>query len=253
MSESYPWGSVADRMEWLLQGRSAWKWAQSVHLSSGALSRLLVGKFPDPEKLIPACRIENLSLTWLLEGRGPPYGVATPADDEHAAAILQQILEDEPDTSLLVCHAGTHFTVIASTPVTAQTAAGKNYAYRATTILGGGVAGPGTVRVLTSKRARAANPRGIHAVRLELSQWRDLASGLIGNHHIFGPEGFQERAALNHLVLPTAPAKHMVRDEGAPHWHDEEEHGALELLRSLDRQDHDAAMRMLKGLRDSRR
>ena len=62
--------SPEGRLAFLLRGRKPFVWNRSVHLSNGAVQRMNQGKWPDPAKLVPACRIENVSLTWLLEGRG---------------------------------------------------------------------------------------------------------------------------------------------------------------------------------------
>lgn len=244
---------MPERLEWLLHGRSPWKWGESVRLSSGAISRLMTGRFPDPEKLVPACRIENLSLTWLIEGRGMPYCVATPADDVEAASILGQVFADEPQTNLLVAYTETSYTVIVWMPVQAQTQDGKPYNYNATTILGGGVAGPDTMEVIEANYS-FTGVEYCRALRLERDKWRALASGLMGNHDVFGEGGLLEQSTRGHAPpITLRNGWDQVREYGSIQWQDSDERAAMAILRALEKPDRSAALRMLKGLRDIKR
>jgi hypothetical protein len=87
--------SAAERFEFLLRGRKPYTWAQSVALSRGAIHRLQNGSFPDPEKLVPACRVENISLSWWLDGIGAPYIVYIAANAHEHAVIATTSFADE--------------------------------------------------------------------------------------------------------------------------------------------------------------
>jgi len=86
----------AERLGYLLRGRKPYSWARDVALSRGAMDRLLKGNFPDPEKLVPACRVENISLTWWLDGIGSPYVVYIAASPDDHASLARTMQEDEP-------------------------------------------------------------------------------------------------------------------------------------------------------------
>lgn len=85
-----------ERLGYLLRGRKPYVWAREVALSRGAMDRLLKGNFPDPEKLVPACRVENISLTWWLEGIGSPYVVYIAASPDDHASLARMMQADEP-------------------------------------------------------------------------------------------------------------------------------------------------------------
>lgn len=253
--------TVTERLEQVLRGRSAWKWAESVHLSSGALSRMLKGQFPDPEKLVPACRIENLSLTWLIEGRGTPFSVACPASDEEAAEVAQMALQDDPAADVLVCYCNAGYTLIVHAPVYAQTSTGKPYEYKATTIVGGCAAGYQVAEWLRHITHLKRFHKKHRAAQIAEPEWHRLASGYMGNFEIFGDTGAGGLYGdATHGHLPDlvqrfdAPmySRRAVRDDDAVPWTDPREREQLAILRELSDTDRDAATRMLRGLQKPR-
>lgn len=256
MGEVHKASTVSDRLEQVMRGRSVWKWADSVHLSSGAVSRMLKGQFPDPEKLVPACRVENLSLTWLLEGRGTPFCVACPATDAEAADIAQQALQDDPAANILIGFSDIGFTVVVHTPVYAQTAQGKPYEYKATTIVGGCAAGEKVTSWLTLITRQKRFGKKHQAVRLDDLDWIRLASGYMGNFEIFGESGADGLyGKATHGYTPDETAndsydRHAVRDPAGTAWINDRERADLDILRALSDHDRDAASRMLRGLGD---
>lgn len=54
---------VQQRLSIAMQGRRPYAWAADVHLSRGAIGRLQKGNLPDAVKLVPALRIDRLSLS----------------------------------------------------------------------------------------------------------------------------------------------------------------------------------------------
>lgn len=249
--------NVTERLDLVLRGRSAWKWAESVHLSSGALSRMLKGSFPDPEKLVPACRVENLSLTWLIEGRGTPFCVACPASDAQAIEVVQAALHDDPEADVLIGYCDDGYTVIVHAPVYAQTSTGKPYEYKATTIVGGCVAGARLAAWLNDITRQKRFHKHHLAVQMERPDWSRLASGHMGNFEIFGDYGnggIFGAASHGHMPYITADfGRHTVRDgDGDTAWTTPREREDLAILRELSEADRDAATRMLRGLQKPR-
>lgn len=62
-----------ERIEFVLQGRKLIPWSKSLELSKGTAERIMEGQIPDPEILSLIMKIENVSVTWLLEGIGRPF------------------------------------------------------------------------------------------------------------------------------------------------------------------------------------
>lgn len=86
-----------DRLETVAAGRKLTVWAKSLGLSSGTASRLSKGIAPGPEQLIPILKSENVSITWLLEGRGAPYIVSQCVTAEDMFETLETLVVDEPE------------------------------------------------------------------------------------------------------------------------------------------------------------
>lgn len=86
------------RLEKLLNGRRKYPWGQSITLSRGAIDKLFNGDILHHQMMGAITRAENVSLSWLTEGRGSPYMVNRVSTDKEAADNIRDILEDEPGT-----------------------------------------------------------------------------------------------------------------------------------------------------------
>lgn len=264
VGEGVPVETISDRLRKVLgEERSPWKWAEQVLLSAGAISRLLKDGVPDPAKLIPAIHVENLSLTWLLDGYGAPFIVAAPPTDRASAQLLDTVLADEPDSAVLVAWSDHGYTVVVHTPVIAEHA-GKSYSYRQTTILGGAAPGLRTRAVVDTFAARQHNTwrkvgpyLAASQIYLPTPEWAALASGYMGNYAIFG-EGL-----VSGLAIDADPYQSPSTPAGQGHWSDPqpatgngvaddafgpEMDDLVKTFSRLNSYDRHAALRMLKGL-----
>jgi len=268
VGEGVPVETISDRLRKVLgEERSPWKWAEQVVLSTGAMSRLLKDGMPDPVKLIPAVRVENLSLGWLLDGYGSPFVVSAMPTDGDSAQLLATMLDDEPDSAVLLAWCEQGFTVVVHTPVIAEHA-GKSYAYRQTTIIGGGAPGLQTRAVVDAFAARQQNTwrkvgpyLAASQIKLPAPEWAALASGYMGNYALFG-EGL-----VGGLAIDADPYQSQSQPAGQGHWSDPplatasgiaepsstdafapEMEEMIKTFSRLSSYDRHAALRMLKGL-----
>jgi hypothetical protein len=90
--------SIEERLQRVAYGRDIHPWLKGLGLSSGTISRLRHGHLPAPERLVPIARTERVSLSWLIDGRGPPFLV----HHFQAASSLRLFLDE------LLVEAGVH-------------------------------------------------------------------------------------------------------------------------------------------------
>lgn len=259
--------AVKSRLEAILGGRKPYAWAERVGLSSGTMNRLLKGSFPDPEKLIPACRIENLSLSWLLDGMGSPYLVHAHADDRSAARTLLQHLSDEPGWHVFVVRSELGWTPVLHQPVESTTAEGTVYRYRAVEVIAGPCAEK-TAQVLAAPPSDVDEARSYGAAlsaaarvtysTVDETTHANVAEGRLGTHAIFG--------TADTIAGLAGSAQHALTDGFPSFWRglaqawpgvEEGELGdrltaqQRELLKhyaKLSESDRDVVLRMVRGL-----
>lgn len=247
--------SVAERLKWLLAGRSPWKWGERVLLSAGAIGRMLKGSLPDPEKLVPAMRVENLSLNWLVDGQGAPYVVAMPSSDREASTWIHEQMNDSAAHLLLVyCAEG--FTPVIHSRVEVMVPNVGTYEYEASTIIGGNVAGPEAIE--TMRRHALPTSRTImaraKAVEVPRDIWHAIATGHASNYVLFGDDlksGLARNAwfCMNRQLPPGMQEEAAQYSAGqSMHWAPADVREMLQLFTSLGTSDRDAAIRMLRGL-----
>lgn len=174
--------TVDQRLAFVLQGRAALPWGRSVGLKRSAVGRLKDGHFPDPETLIPACRIERMSLSWLLDGIGVPFCVYPAESDGAGAAYLRMLLQDEPSQRITFAHCDVGYCVIVSLPVEVVRAEGEAYRYTAIQVIAGGTLGPETARYLASWGGN------VFQVDTDVALWESLCRGEAGNLPLLGPD-----------------------------------------------------------------
>lgn len=235
--------SAAERFEFLLRGRKPYTWAHTVALSRGAVHRLQNGSFPDPEKLVPACRVENISLSWWVDGIGAPYIVYIAASSYEHAAMARQIFHDEADSvPVLLGNEQSNYLAFV-TDAEGATVDGDEYKYRAVSMLGGVGLDADGMRMLL------AIPRFEQAMQLiyidDAGMLERIPTGHMGAH-----EFLQLFDAAAHPFDATNPNLNYLRvfaarqvKEPAP--------AKYELLRQIDQLDPNQAeivSRMVKGL-----
>lgn len=259
VGEVAPEETIADRLEKLLDRRSPWKWGERVLLNDGTIGRMLKNKLPDPAALVPAIRIENLSLNWLLDGMGKPHPVAAPIDDAEASRWIRTTLDEDDSAEILLLYSDEGFTPVLHSAVQAECKAGK-YTYRATTIIGGAAHGAATIDAIRRyAHPMASNPDGsrVRSVEIPGMAWRLLAWGYLGNNKLFGDTGqgglyADSRAEIGAAnQRPYSVVARNLRDEvadGPTLWLDETQREAQAAFAGLNPTDRAAALRMLKGL-----
>jgi len=166
-----------DRINFILQGRKITPWAKSIGLSNGDVSRIKDGKIPGPEKLVPICRTENISLNWLLEGVGEPYMVHHTFTDEETAELVSSHANDER-WQILVLKNNVYPAIVLTLPAIMQV--GKNEVkYTAVEI----IAGPMDAETLKAIMSAGSET---HEISLDEFTMRRLYAGKVSNQEIFG-------------------------------------------------------------------
>jgi|GEM_PF-2350895 len=91
MKTKYP--TLPDRINYLLDGRKLYPWAQSIGISKGSIEGVMkLGGMLGGDALSAIGRCENARVDWLLEARGKPYLVNCVTSDEEAKEVLEDLL-----------------------------------------------------------------------------------------------------------------------------------------------------------------
>lgn len=85
---------LIDRIEYILDGRKIYPWANSMGLSNGVVEPLKKNNLPGGEILALICRVENASFNWLSTGRGAPFYVGKSVTQDEFAERIHLHLED---------------------------------------------------------------------------------------------------------------------------------------------------------------
>lgn len=243
------------RWETLLQGRSVVPWGESVGLSTGTVHRLSKGKFPDPEKLITAVRVERVSLSWLVDGKGSPFLVTATNSDEETAELLYETLDDEPDQVVtLVCTAhGQPRVAVLTQP--AQFLHKEQWTdYTAVQV----IAGPIATESIAAIAAIAENE--VRRLAMSETQVHELATGITGNVPLVGwvanPRGLVDDATP--IIIKDYRATPRAAEEPAPAYllrpsPNTDTHEAITILDQLDPTTRATVLTMLRALAPPRR
>lgn len=252
-----PADAINDRLRQVLDGRSPWKWGESVLLSAGTIGRLLKGSLPDPEKLVPAIRIENLSLTWLVDGLGTPFLTVTPQSDSEAASWINSNMEDEEEREILVVYCDEGFMPIIHSLVEVEVPKVGVYHYRAVTALSGGALGPKVLEAINRWSIDGDNLHGsrVASINLPAMGWRLFAHGVLGNYRLFGEDGnsglyaeARPQFAVDVKPYLSQRANFLQISEPTQTYLEPDRVAVLSMYESLSSDDQRAARRMLEGL-----
>ena len=71
-------------------------WGAAIGLTRGTTDRIFKGFVPGPETLCIIQKAENVSLDWLLTGRGRPFLLDEPATDDDGVQLLGKLFAGEP-------------------------------------------------------------------------------------------------------------------------------------------------------------
>lgn len=90
------------RLQSILGERDKHPWGAALGIGRGTVGNMFTGTIPTSETLNAISRCENVSITWLLDGRGAPYTVHKFSDDEECLEYLDALLEEKSWTVYLV-------------------------------------------------------------------------------------------------------------------------------------------------------
>lgn len=179
-----------NRLQYLLSGRDKHPWGAAIGLNKGTIDGMTrTGSTPGGESLRMIHRCENVSLDWLLEGRGAPFIVTAYPPNGEAEQILEEWLQD-PTWALTLVTDGARYAVILDQPRIFSVKDGKDLSgepqyrgipYRKVEILVGAV-GP-----LTMERLRLEAPkRAIRLVEVPSEVLGQLHTGKLGSYKLWG-------------------------------------------------------------------
>jgi len=101
------------------------------------ISRINAGEIPGQDVLLLISRVENVSLSWLLDGRGSPFCCHNCETPEEFCEELSAELEDQAFDQITVVNSGSAPVVIFEQAATDTLKKDKTYDYRRLTILSG--------------------------------------------------------------------------------------------------------------------
>ena len=182
----------SERMEYLLGNRKKHPWGKSLGLSHGLVARLFDGELPASEKLIPICKAENVSLTWLIEGSGETYMVHHSFTDEETAETLSNYIDDEK-WEVLVLKNHIYPAIILTLPTT-MLVGKKHIDYTAIEIIAGPI-NTETLHILKSTHC------SVSEISPDDFTMRRLYAGKMSNQEIFGDDG----KLASHDLMPFNP------------------------------------------------
>jgi hypothetical protein len=237
--------SFEARLNLVLRGRKPHPWGVSLGLKPATITRLKNGQFPDPEKLMPACRAENLSLSWLLYGIGTPYLIQVAVDPGDAMDRIHALWSDEP-WSMLIAHTNSSWIPVLHQPAALLLPDGSTLNYRIVQVIAGAIKG---CEARLADRLAREPISSVTSLELKEPDWRRLASGYMGSIELF------EQTSTDHGLPTVLAPRALGLGEERSHYEvlTAAEREASLIMRNLDLGDRDAALRMLRGLalRDS--
>jgi hypothetical protein len=231
------------RLDYVLRGRKLHPWGAALGLKPATITRLRNRQFPDPEKLMPACRVENLSLSWLLYGMGTPYLVTLALDGAEALDRIEKSIGPF-SRQLLIAYSNRGWLPVLNKTEHLTLPDGSLLEYRATEVIGGNLQG---LESLLRDRLGTGPTRDWAQLSMHDSDWRRLATGYMGSVELFSYDSKIEDSLISNLELPWL-GNRVEEAAGAYGAHTLAEREALSIVRVLDRPDQSAALRMLRGL-----
>ncbi|WP_025918482.1 hypothetical protein [Herminiimonas sp. CN] len=117
--------SIPERITYLLDGRKAYPWALSIGISKGSMESVMkLGGMLGGDALSAIGRCENARIDWILDGRGAPYSVACATSDDGAAELLQDLLEEHWNITIVAD--GQHIALVLDQPGSFDVKDGKD-------------------------------------------------------------------------------------------------------------------------------
>lgn len=245
-----PLDSVGARLQQVLGDRSAWKWARAVGLTPGTVGRMIEGHLPGAEKLIPAARMENLSLTWLCTGEGTPFLLTPIAADADARALVEAAVTDTQwQVEVLAC--SDRYTIVLHAWQEDVALEGKlKYRWRRVKLLAGASLGHSMLNGLHSPPL--TGPARIHHSRIQDDKWQQLVTGQIGTFGLFGDA--DHAGLVNHSggylsALPVSSRGAIAEEHDSYKLMDTDTAEAVDIIHSAKPVERQTILRMIRGLR----
>lgn len=175
-------GSFAERLAWLLQGRKPTTWARELGMGGGTVSKLSGPDASPPaaDNLVRICRAENVSLSWLLDGKGEPFHVTRTCSLEETLQVLDDELQD-PGWKVVQVYDGHGAALVLHQQVQVEAAGEKPYQYTAVNL----IVGPFGQSVFHLLEERRISPR--YAI-VSQEALREIHAGRVGTWRLFGGE-----------------------------------------------------------------
>lgn len=229
------------RIDLILSGRDPYPWGQGIGISRGTINRIRHDQIPNADTLAIISKAENVSLSWLITGKGAPFIVFNSKTDNESMEVLNLYIIDEPGQWNVYILGATGEGIVMEQPGS-YVHNDKKYSYRIVEIITGS-------GILTHKRIlQALNSGEIKSafhnpVSPELIS--SLRKGYIGTYALFGDKGVllhnNERITLSTV---NAWAEYTTSNNIGEL--SEDENFLIELYRQLTPKEKEDALRRIK-------
>lgn len=230
------------RIEFILDGRTQYPWAEAVGIGRGVMSRIRDGFVPTAESLIAICRAENCSLSWLLDGRGPPYLVGRCDSDEECAERFDELRSEKGWSVYLLTDGGRH--ALALVQPGQFDVKGRPVDYTILEILVGPFGNSVAMRIGDCIVSRIP----VSHVRLPVEHLSRVYRGEVGTHELMQREGGLIRFAVPATSHRQASIALLAVAEPAGSYIDNNEKKLIAAWRSLDEPMRRAALATVQAL-----
>lgn len=236
--------SLYDRLVLVLCDRKIYPWAQSIGISKGTVDSIKSkGGMPGAEVLRAINRCENVSLEWLLDGRGNPFYVTACASDEDARNVLHELLGPETWEATLVSD-GDRYAFVLTQPG-AFLVKDQEIRYTIMEVITGAI-GPKTVVDIRNRGVHLMGLSGLYYVSVDRETMNKLETGQLGTYRICHSDNAVLKTRTLFLANPELVAKveaFRVMDNG-PRTKEEEE--LLENFRSMSSEGKEAFLKLVE-------
>lgn len=172
------------RIEFVLDGRAPFPWANRIGIGRGVMSRIRQGVIPAAEALARIALTENVSITWLLTGVGSPYIVSALDSDSEIASLLSTHLEDEASWRIYWCTDHHRSAFVLTQPAQLEDKAGDLIDYITLEI----IAGPMGKETHDTLATAVENGRDVNVVEFTAADMKDLIEGRLGSFQLISQE-----------------------------------------------------------------
>ena len=209
-------GTFADRLEWMLDGRKLTPWAKGIGMGGGSIDAMRGpgGRPPSHEYLTRIRHVENVSISWLLGARVPPFlRIVTNTDAETAEALTAHLQDEAWSVALFTDGEATAWLLHQEGALDNEKG---EIRYRIITVIVG-PSGAETARTLANHGHRVLQ----HIQQLSAEQLRAIGRGQVGTWRFFGddktPGLWNQSTATTGMTLDDAmPGERLAVGEPPP-------------------------------------